>query len=91
MSWYQVCKDRLTTSKHHEMEMYTKINSVLKSKGSTKPKTTQLIAKTIFGEPCLNTHAIKRGIENKDSALKAFYGNQILTALRQLVWRLLLR
>ena len=57
---------------------YTKINSVLKPKGSTKPKKTPLIAKQCLGAS-LNTQATKWGIDNEDTALKAFCGNEILT------------
>ena len=73
---YQARKGRLTASKHHEIN--AKINGVLKSKGSTTPKTTPLIGKTMFGMPRLNTHPTEWGIENEDTALKAFYGNEIL-------------
>ena len=59
-------KGRLTATKHHEI--YTKIDSVLNLKGSTKPTTPPLTAKTIFGGPHLNTQATKWGIENEDTA-----------------------
>ena len=49
-----------SASNHHNI--YTKINSVLKSFGPIKLKTTPLSAQTIFGGSNLKTQATTSGI-----------------------------
>ena len=53
--WRQIRLGRLTASNHHNI--YTKMNSVLKSIDPIKPKTTTLAAQIIFGGPNLKTQA----------------------------------
>ena len=73
--WHQARKGRLTASNHHTI--YTKMNSVVKATGLIKPKTTPLVAATIFGKKPLNNDATKWGIQNEEKALKAYYANEL--------------
>ena len=52
--WRQIRLGRLIVSNPHNI--YTKMNSVLKSFGPIKP-TTPLVAQVILGGPCLKTQA----------------------------------
>ena len=70
--WIDHRKGRLTASKHHEY--YTKINTVLKTRGKIQPKTTQLVSSLIYQNNDLSKlQAIKWGREHEKDALRAFY------------------
>ena len=62
----QIRFGRLTALNQHNT--YTKTNSVIKSVGSIKPKTTPLAAQIMFGGPNLKTQATTQGIQNEQFA-----------------------
>ena len=54
--------------------MCTKIDSLAKSRGNVKPKTTPLLTKLVYGsEDVDHVPAIKWGNENEDKALSDFH------------------
>ena len=54
--------------------MCTKIDSLAKTRGNVKPKTTPLLAKLVYGSEDLDhVPAIKWGKENEDKALSDFH------------------
>ena len=53
--WRQIHIGRLPASNHYNI--YTTMNSVLKSVDPIKPKTTPLTAQIMFGRPDLKTQA----------------------------------
>ena len=69
--WFRAREGRLTASKHHKI--YTKVNSLSRSRGPIKPRTTPLLASLIKGTNDLsNLPAVKWGMQHEDAALKQF-------------------
>ena len=65
-------KGRLTASRHYDI--YTKVNTIARSQGAVKSKTTPLVEKILFREkPSVTNAAIKWGISHEADALKCFY------------------
>ena len=66
-------KGRLTSSRHRDI--YTKVNTIVRSQGAVKSKTTTLLVeKILFPEkPPVTNAAIKWGIDHEPDALKCFY------------------
>ena len=54
------------------------MNSVIKSIGPIKPKTTPLAPQTIFGGPNLKTQGTTWGIQNEQVALKMFHFQELV-------------
>ena len=58
--WFQMRKGRCTASIHHEI--YTKVNSLARSTGKIKPKTTPLVSRILYPQRSnLNTPAVHGG------------------------------
>ena len=73
--WLRAREGRLTASKHHEI--YTKVNSLSRSRGPIKPRTTPLVASLINRTNDLsNLPAVKWGMQHEDDALKQFYASE---------------
>ena len=70
--WKEHRKGRLTASKHHDV--FTKVNTLAKPKGSYSPKVTPLVADLIYQDNNLDhIEAIKWGHDHEEDAAKAFY------------------
>ena len=72
--WCQIHIGRLPASNHYNI--YTKMNSVLKSVDPIKSKTTLLAAQIMFGGSDLKTQATTWAIQNEQVALKIFYSQK---------------
>ena len=73
--WKQARIGRLTASKHHDI--YTKVNTIAKSTGVIKPKTTPLVKQILFHNMNIdNVDAIKWGRMHEQTALKQFYAQE---------------
>ena len=73
--WEQAGIGRLTASKHHEI--YTKVNTITKSTGVIKPKTTPLVKQILFHDMNIdNVDAIKWRRMHEQTALKQFYAQE---------------
>ncbi|XP_068690180.1 uncharacterized protein [Montipora foliosa] len=71
-AWKEHRKGRITASNFKEV--CTKIDSLAKSRGNVKPKTTPLLAKLVYGSEDLDhVPAIRWGKENEDKALSDFH------------------
>eukprot|EP00112_Aurelia_sp_Birch-Aquarium-sp1_P019827 Seg4989.4 transcript_id=Seg4989.4/GoldUCD/mRNA.D3Y31 product="hypothetical protein" protein_id=Seg4989.4/GoldUCD/D3Y31 len=73
--WFRAREGRLTASKCHEL--YTKVNSLSRSRGPIKPRTTPLVASIINRTNDLSKlPAVKWGMQHEDDALKQFYATE---------------
>ena len=73
-------KRRLTASRHHDI--YTKVNTIARSQGAAKSKTTPLVEKILFPEkPSVTNAAIKWGIDHEADALKCFRQNTLTNTM----------
>ena len=69
--WKEHRKGRLTASKH---DVFTKVNTLAKPKGSYFPRVTPLVADLIYQDNNLvHIEAIKWGHDHEEDAAKAFY------------------
>ena len=69
--WKEHRKGHLTASKH---DVFTKVNTLAKPKGSYSPKVTPLVADLIYQDNNLvHIEAIKWGHDHEEDAAKAFY------------------
>ena len=74
--WFNMRKGRLTASKHHDI--YTKINTLARSTGAIKPKTTPLVSKILYKNKSLSkVAAIRWGTDHEAIALKSFYAQEV--------------
>ena len=71
--WHQIHLGRLTASNHHDI--FTNMNSLVKSNGPVKPKAAPLPAKTIG--PKSKTQTTTWGIQNEQTALKISYSQEL--------------
>jgi hypothetical protein len=70
--WFQARAGRLTASLYHDI--FTKVNSLTKSKATIRPKVTPLLSRIMFHDDKLShIIAIKWGRDNEHVALKQFY------------------
>ena len=79
-NWREQRKGRVTASKFREI--HTKVDSILKCRGSKKPKTTPLVTELIYRDTNLSAiPAIKWGMNNENSAPTAFHSSVLSTHL----------
>ena len=69
--WFILRKGCLTSSRHHDI--YTKVNTITRSQGAVKSKTTTLVEKIFLKKPSMTNAAIQWGIDHEPEALKCFY------------------